>query len=148
MYAFNRAQYQCNNERIIHLTISAALVMAVTVWMFAKTKRMMLAMTVFLALAFVVPSMTLGYNIYCCMNAERLRNCKYTTGAFNDDDEDFGLMYTYSRGQFGIRDRYHELLPCQYSQIKPKTKGWKDVYCITREGDTLVYNLFLQEFQK
>lgn len=145
MLSFDKAQYYYGIGRVILLAVSAALVLVVCVWMLAQTRQWLTTLTLSLTLALALPSVTLGYNQYRCVDAKRYRNCQYTSGSFDMDEELSGLLYTVSPNGFGLRDRYQELLPCQYQRIEPDVNGWNKLYAITGEGDTLRYDLYMKK---
>lgn len=61
-------------------------------------------------------------------------------------DSKWPQLYTFSKEGYGLRDRYHELLPSKFRRIEPDANGWKQLTCITREGDTLTYDLYMQKY--
>ena len=115
MWVFNRAQFYCNEERIVRLAISHAMVFGVTMWMFAKSRRLTVAVFTFLLVAFVLPNIALGYNVYTSLDGRRNRNyVDYTIrkGVFftvNERDSKHWL--------WGLRDRYGVIIPCEFDTL-------------------------------
>lgn len=149
MMAFDLAQWRYGNPRIILLAVGSAFALAVSVWMFAQSKRLVASIIVFVALAFALPVITMGYNVFRCTEAARLTNYSPAVAEkYYCKETEYGVMFTRSGDFFGMRDRYHEILPCQYSKIIPIPNKLRDVRCVTNEGDTLIYSLNTKKFYK
>lgn len=142
---FNRAQYKFDTERVLRLVISPAIVLSVCVWMMARTKKVVIPVLAFLMIAFVLPIVSIGYNIYTVIDGARAAN-------YSDMDTRQGVLYVTNRhnenGQvhirFGLRDRYGEILPCIYRSIYPSDPIFHRVTCQTEEGGEIIYNLDTQ----
>ena len=142
MLIFNKAQYRCDTERVFRLVLSPAIVMAVCVWMMAQSKKVLISVLAFLMIAFLLPVLSIGYNIYTVLDGTRGAN-------YSDMDTRQGVLYVNNRrvvnGQvqirFGLRDRYGEILPCIYRSIYPSNPVHSQVTCRTEEGGEIIYNV-------
>ena len=142
MLIFNKAQYRCDTERVLRLVLSPAIVMAVCVWMMAQSKKVLISVLAFLMIAFLLPVLSIGYNIYTVLDGTRGAN-------YSDMDTRQGVLYVNNRrvvnGQmhirFGLRDRYGEILPCVYRSIYPSNPVHSQVTCRTEEGGEIIYNV-------
>ena len=142
MMIFNKAQYRCDTERVIRLVLSPAIVMAVCVWMMAQSKKVFIPVLAFLMIAFLLPVLSIGYNIYTVLDGKRGVN-------YSDLDTRQGVLYVNNRrdvnGQmqirFGLRDRYGEILPCVYRSIFSSNPVHSQVTCRTEEGGEIIYNV-------
>lgn len=67
----------------------------------------------FLTLAFILPTLTIGYNQYSVLDSHRLK--KYENYIYAPN----GILWTYNPATnvWGLRDRYGEILPCKYDAI-------------------------------
>ena len=142
MMIFNKAQYLCDTERVLRLVLSPAIVMAVCVWMVAQSKKVFIPVLAFLMIAFLLPVLSIGYNIYTVLDGKRGAN-------YSDLDTRQGVLYVNNRrnvnGQiqirFGLRDRYGEILPCVFRSIYPSNPVHNQVTCRTEEGGEIIYNV-------
>ena len=97
LYAYDKAQYQVDNERVAYLLVSAAFIMAVCIWMMIKTKKIVATLFAFVLMSVVLPGLSIGYNIYQSM--EGARSVNYVSPGMKK-----GYMY--------IRRMESVLLPC------------------------------------
>ena len=74
LYAYDKAQYQVDNERVAYLLVSAAFIMAVCIWMMIKTKKIVATLFAFVLMSVVLPGLSIGYNIYQSMEGARSVN--------------------------------------------------------------------------
>lgn len=141
LFIFYKAQYEIDNKRIVYLVINAAIIFAVCTFMFVKS-RALFATLMTLAFLMVLPSLSIGYYIYCCTDGIRERNGIFipTHGTymylFRSDIVDGHCVVSY-----GLRDRYHEVIPCKYKWISPSRPCGAVFDCITHKGDTVIYNI-------
>ena len=141
MWVFNRAQFYCNEGRIARLAISHATVLGVTVWMYAKSRRLTTTVGTFLMVSFVLPNVALGYNVYTSLDGHRNRNyADYTIrkGVFftvNEKDDNHWL--------WGLRDRYGVIIPCEFDTLELTDWRHHKITC-KKQGKTYVYNVFGQ----
>ena len=138
MWVFNRAQFYCNEERIVRLAISHATVLGVTVWMFAKSRRLTVAVATFLLVAIVLPNIALGYNIYTSLDGHRNRN-------YVDYIVRQGVFFTVNERDsrhwlWGLRDRYGAIIPCEFDTLELTDWRHHQITCKKR-GETYVYYL-------
>lgn len=144
MLIYNKAQYRFGNERVFRLVLSPAIILAVCVWMFAKSRKLTPAIFSFIMVAFVLPVSSIGYNIYKVLDGARGAN--YTDGSVQ-----YGVMYVNNRVeengqtriQFGLRDRYGQILPCIYRSISPSNPFYNQVTCRTDDGQ-IVFDISLK----
>ena len=146
MWVFDLAITQTNFLRFIGLILSASVVLSLCILMFVKTRHIIAVLCTFMAVAFLLPILTIGYNPYSVTDAVKLRNYEVTESGCRS--EPFNIMYTFrydkdeGKYYYGMRNRYRELIPCEYSSIKPANDHvWRHVICCT-EQDTIVDNIF------
>ncbi len=131
---FWNAQFNIDFARLGLLLVSAVLIGLACVVMYKEIKNGWLSLVVFFFIAFVLPSMSIGYNQYAVMDAARV-------GAYRTYVGMKGLMYVRIDDKYGLRDRYGIIVPCQYDDIKPCWENYK--YVILENGsDKCLYNLW------
>lgn len=144
MILFNEAQFQINGSRIAFLTISAAVVMVLCIWMGVKSRKVSATVLTFVLVAFVIPSVSVGYNVYRVINESVL--CPYQEEYVNR-----GVFVTSTRVnvrgqemcQYGLRDRYRTIFPAIYDRVKPY--DWNNhLVELTLPNGTVVYNTVTQ----
>ena len=106
--AFMVAQYGCNWVRVLFLSISAVAYGYEAYVFFRSGQSKRLAFAVFIATGFILPTLALGYNQYTVLDARKI-----------SISADRGVLRTYnpSTYNYGLRDRYGELVPCEYDQL-------------------------------
>ena len=122
LYVFEKAQFHIDNERITYLAASAVIIFAVCCWMAYKSRNILISGLAFLMAAFLLPSVSLGYNVYNSIEGARAINY-INVGLSNNK----GYMYIKRteviNGKevllMGIRDRYHTTIPCEYTFVVP-----------------------------
>ena len=142
LYAYDKAQYQVDNERVAYLLVSAAFIMAVCIWMMIKTKKIVATLFAFVLMSVVLPGLSIGYNIYQSM--EGARSVNYVSPGMKK-----GYMYIRrmesvngkQRMKVGIRDRYHTTIPCKFSIIVPDGLYSPFALCMTEKRDSVYYNV-------
>lgn len=146
MWVFDMAQTQTNFFRIFPLILSAIVIFSLCVLLYIKTKCFLATLYTFIAVAFLLPTLSIGYNIYSVTDATKLRNYEVTESGCRA--EPFNIMYTVrydkdeDRYYYGMRNRYRELIPCKYSSIKPANNHvYRNVICCT-EQDTIIDNIY------
>lgn len=146
MWVFDLAITQTNFLRFFGLILSATIVLSLCVLMFVKTRHLLAVLYTFMAVAFLLPILTIGYNPYSVTDAVKLRNYEVTESGCRS--EPFNIMYTFrydkdeGKYYYGMRNRYRELIPCKYSSIKPANDHvWRHVICCT-EQDTIIDNIY------
>lgn len=142
LYAFDKAQYQVDDERVAYLLVSVAFIMAVCIWMLAKTKKIVATLFAFVLMSIVLPGLSIGYNVYQSM--EGARSVNYVSPGMKK-----GYMYIRrmenvngkKRMKVGIRDRYRTTIPCQFTIIVPDGLYSPFALCMTEKRDSVYYNV-------
>lgn len=122
LYIFDKAQYKVDNERILYLAASASVIFGGCCWMAYKSKNIFISFLAFMMGAFLYPTVSLGYNVYQCIEGSRA--IKYVNVGLSNNK---GYMYIKRRDVvngkevrlMGVRDRYRTTIPCEYSSILP-----------------------------
>ena len=142
LYVFDKAQYQVDNERVGYLVASAAIVLAVCVWMLYMTKKVAASIFALVVMAVVLPGLSIGYNIYQSM--EGARSMSYVSPGMQK-----GYMYIRRvenvngkhKMRMGIRDRYRTTVPCKFNIILPDGFYSPFALCKNEKGDSVYYNV-------
>lgn len=141
LYVFDKAQYKVDGERVAYLTASATIIIAVCYWMFYKSRRFVLSLLAFVMMAFLLPTVSLGYNVYQGM--EGGRSVKYANVGLNSNK---GYMYIKREvvvnggksWRMGVRNRYHTTIPCEYKFVFPTKMFSPFATCIKENRDSVV----------
>ena len=146
MWIFDLSRTQTDFLRVFGLALSAIIVFFLCIFVYVKTKHLLAVLYTFVAVAFLLPTLIVGYNLYSVTDAVVLRNYEITESTVRSGP--FNIMYTFrydkdeERYSYGMRNRYRELIPCKYTSIKPAHDHvWRHVMCCT-EQDTIVDNIF------
>lgn len=142
LYVYDKAQYKVDNEREEYLLASAAIILAVCVWMLYKTKKMVASIFVLVVTAVILPGLSIGYNIYQSMEGARSMN--YVSLGMQK-----GYMYIRRvenvngkhKTRVGIRDRYRTTVPCKFNIILPDGFYSPFALCKNEKGDSVYYNV-------
>ena len=142
LYAFDKAQYQVDDERVAYLLVSVAFIMAVCIWMLAKTKKIVATLFAFVLMSIVLPGLSIGYNVYQSM--EGARSVNYVSPGMKK-----GYMYIRrmenvngkQKMMVGIRDRYRTTIPCKFTIIVPDGLYSPFALCMTEKRDSVYYNV-------
>lgn len=142
LYVYDKAQYKVDNERVEYLAISAVIILAVCSWMMFRTKKMAVSLVTLIILSVVLPSLSVGYNIYQSM--EGARSVNYVSPGMKK-----GYMYIRrTEGvngkqmmRVGIHNRYHTIVPCNFNIILPDRFYSPFVLCMTEKRDSVYYNI-------
>lgn len=138
-FLFWLAQYGAGVIRIVLLVASAAC-MAYSAWVYYRqTHRPVKSVLMFLTCAFVLPSLSVGYNQYSNINAKRWYNFGYY------DYSSQGLLCVLKDGQVGIRDRYGMVVPCDYDKVEPFGNPAKPFVWVQKNEKWGLYDLECQE---
>lgn len=144
LYIFDKAQYQVDNKRILYLVASAVVIFAVCCWMAYKSRNVMVPALAFIMAAFLLPTVSLGYNVY--QGIEGARSVNYTNVGLSNNK---GYMYIKRSETIngkevrlvGVRNRYRITIPCEYAFVYP-TKMFspfaKCVKCTGEKRDSVV----------
>ena len=141
LYVFNKAQYKVDNERTAYLVVNTIIIFVVCCWMFYKSRRFVLSLLAFLMMAFILPTVSLGYNVYQSIEGARSNNY-YHVGLSNSK----GYMYIKKevvvngekRLRMGVRNRYHTTIPCEYKLVLPTKIFSPFATCIKENRDSVV----------
>lgn len=141
LYVFDRAQYEVDGERIAYLVTSATIIFAVCCWMFYKSRQVVLPLLTFLMIAFLLPTVSLGYNVY--QSIEGARSMNYANVRLSNNK---GYMYIKRKvvvngmehWKVGVRNRYHTTIPCEYKFVLPTKIFSPFATCIKENRDSVV----------
>lgn len=138
LYIFDKAQYKVDIERIIYLAASSMVVFTVCCWMSYKSKNILIPLLTFLMGAILLPTVSLGYNVY--QSIEGARSANYGNVGLSNGK---GYMYI-KRSEIvngekircmGVRDRYRTTIPCEYSYVLPTGLYSPFAKCVKRIGE-------------
>lgn len=142
LYAYDKAQYHVDDERVAYLLVSAAFIMAVCMWMMIKTKKVAATLFAFVLMSIVLPGLSIGYNIYQSM--EGARSVNYVSPGMKKGYMYIRRMESVNGKQMmrvGIRDRYRTTVPCKFSIIVPDGFYSPFALCMTEKRDSVYYNV-------
>ena len=142
LYVFDKAQYKVDNERVEYLIASAAIILAVCVWMLYKTKKVAASIFALVVIVVILPGLSIGYNIYQSMEGARSMN--YVSIGMQK-----GYMYIRRvenvngkhKMRMGIRNRYRTTVPCKFNVILPDGFYSSFALCKNEKGDSVYYNV-------
>ena len=141
LYTFDKAQYKVDEERIVYLAVSAIIIFAVCCWMLYKSRSVLLSLLAFMMMAFILPTVSLGYNIYQSMEGARSANY-YHVGLGNNKGYMFIKRNVVVNGRqekrMGVRNRYHTTIPCEYKFVLPTKMFSPFALCIKENRDSVV----------
>lgn len=125
------------------LLLSFALVAYVGIRLYKNTRHFTLAFCSVLYLGIILPSFSIGYNQYACINYARFGFSYLTPFP--------GVIYiTDNTGKlYGLRDRYGLLVAPEYEHIENGTNSpyrWSYEYPMQKDGYTRYYNVLTNEF--
>lgn len=126
---FTDSQFFWDTTRIVMLTASAIGISVVCLRLALASRKWVAAIGTYLALAFALPVLTLGYNIYTGTACGRLRN-------YTDDYITRGVMYVWNDNGQGLRSRYRVVMPPKFKKVVPVVIP--DIYRwnVTETGDS------------
>ena len=130
-----------DDERIIYLITSAVVIFVVCCWMAYKTKNILVPLLAFVMMAFLLSTVSLGYNVYQSM--EGARSVNYPNVGLNNSK---GYMYIKRdvvvngnvERRMGVRNRYHTTIPCEYKFVLPTKMFSPFATCIKENRDSVV----------
>lgn len=142
LYVFDKAQYKVDNERVKYLIASAAIILAVCVWMLYKTKKVAASIFALVVIAVILPGLSIGYNIY--QSVEGARSINYVTPGMQK-----GHMYIRrvesvngkQKIRVGIRDRYRTTVPCKFNIVLPDGFYIPFALCLNERRDSVYYDV-------
>ena len=138
-FVFWIAQYATNGLRVFLLVASAICVGYVAYRLYHHTRRAAVSLSVFFVCAFILPSVSIGYNQYNAIGAKRWLN--YDGYYYSSR----GLLYVLEDGLMGIRDRYGIIMPCAHEWVKPLGDKMKPYVKFQDGWEWGVYDLERQE---
>ena len=141
LYVFDKAQYKVDDERIVYLATSAIIIFAVSCWMLYISRRLVLSLLAFVMMAFLLPTVSLGYNVY--QSIDGARSINYTNVGLSNKK---GYMYIKrdvvingkTERRMGVRNRYHTTIPCEYKFVLPTKMFSPFATCIKENRDSVV----------
>ena len=141
LYVFDKAQYKIDGERLAYLAASAIIIFIVCCWMFYKSRRLVLSLLAFVMMTFLLPTVSLGYNVYQSM--EGARSVNYPNVGLSNSK---GYMYIKRdvvvngrvERRMGVRNRYHTTIPCEYRFVLPTKMYSPFATCIKENRDSVV----------
>ena len=144
LYVFDKAQYRFDGERIALLAASAIIVFAVCTWMAYKTKTLLIPILAFLLMAFGLPTLSLGYNVYQSIDGARYNNLP-NAGIGNGRGYMYIMRDEVIDGKqvrlMGVRNRYHTTIPCEYKYILPANSYSPFAKCVKENGESAVRSI-------
>lgn len=125
------------------LLVSFALVVVAGTRLYKNTQSFLLAICTVIYLGVLLPSFSIGYNQYSCINYAR--SGFYYLSPFK------GILFiTDSTGKlYGLRDRYSVLIEPKYEHIGSGTNipyKWSYVFPLQKDGYTRFYDVLNNEF--
>lgn len=103
LYVFDVSQYFHDAPRVGLLVASAAGILIVCIRLAMSTRRITISIAVYLLVAFMLPLLTLGYNVYVGTDYSRGKN-------YQDDVVTRGVMNVHHGTDTGVRSRYRILM--------------------------------------
>ena len=143
MAFFWYAQILAGVWRVSMLLVSFGLVVYVGTRLYHNTKNNLLVNTFVLYLGVLLPSFSIGYNQYACIN--------YARSGFYYMEPFHGILYlTDSTHEFyGLRDRYGLLVEPVYERIQESDRfpnGWPYIYELEKDGYCRYYEVVNNTF--
>ena len=129
--------------RVSMLLVSFGLVIYVGTRMYHNIKDNLLVNTMVLYLGILLPSLSIGYNQYACIN--------YARRGFYYMEPFHGILYLTdsTRELYGLRDRYGLLVEPVYEGICESDRfpnGWPYIYELQKDGYCLYYEVVNNTF--
>lgn len=145
MCIFWYAQLTAGMWRAVLLFASFGFVVHIGIRLYRNTKNSILAFSAVLYLAMLLPSFSIGYNQYACLNYAR--KGFYYLSPFH------GILYVTdsTRELYGLRDRYGLLVKPEYENISRSNRhfsGWRYVYNLQKDGKNNYYDVYNNMFLK
>ena len=143
MVLFWYAQIVAGAWRASMLIVSLGLVVYVGTRLYKNTKDNLLANVFVIYLGILLPSFSIGYNQYACINYAR--SGFYYMEPFN------GILYLTdsTRELYGLRDRYGLLVEPIYERIRESDRfpnGWPYIYELEKDGYCRYYEVVNNKF--
>lgn len=126
--------------RIALLTASFALVVYMGCRLYRHTKLHVLSILAVLYVGVFLPSLSIGYNPYACIDYGRYGF--YTHQPYN------GIFYIKEGDRIGLRDRYGLLVKPEYERIRHHERGvWFDEVELCKDGYVTLYDILNTRFE-
>ena len=143
MAFFWYAQILAGVWRVSMLLVSFGLVVYVGTRLYHNTRNNLLVNTMVLYLGILLPSFSIGYNQYACINYAR--KGFYYLSPFQ------GILYIIdsTRELYGLRDRYGLLVEPEYEHIREGDRlpyGWTYLYVLQKDGYNRNYDVYNNRF--
>lgn len=143
MVFFWYAQIVAGAWRASMLIVSLGLVVYVGTRLYKNTKDNLLANVFVIYLGILLPSFSIGYNQYACMNYAR--SGFYYLSPFQ------GILYITDNTNelYGLRDRYGLLVEPEYERILEGDRlpsGWTYIYVMRKDGNERYYDVYNNRF--
>ena len=143
MAFFWYAQILAGVWRVSMLLVSFGLVVYVGTRLYHNTRNNLLVNTMVLYLGILLPSFSIGYNQYVCINYAR--KGFYYLSPFQ------GILYIIdsTRELYGLRDRYGLLVEPEYEHIREGDRlpyGWTYLYVLQKDGYNRYYDVYNNRF--
>lgn len=142
MVIFWYAQTMFGVLRVLMLLISMGMVTYTGIVLNHKTKKRMMTVALVLYLGVLLPSFSIGYNQYACI--------QYARSGFHYLEPFRGILYIInSEGQYGLRDRYGLLIKPEYEVIRvgeKRTSYWSHQYMLQKDGYNRYYDVFNNKY--
>lgn len=144
MAVFWYAQLLAGAWRVSMLLVSFGLVVYVGTWLYRNTRNNLLAIVSVFYLSMLLPSFSIGYNQYACLNYAR--KGFYHLASFP------GIFYITddTSEMYGLRDRYGLLIEPEYERIRKSDKDrdyiGRCVYVLQKDGYNRYYDVYNNEF--
>lgn len=126
--------------RVVLLALSLLTVMYLGVVFCNYTKKCTLSVLLILYIGIFIPSLSIGYNVYSCINYGRFEYYSYVpyNGIFYISDS--------SKEYMGLRDRYGLLVKPEYEAVCHSFDGsWASKVELRKDGYSQYYNIWTGE---
>ena len=142
MAIFWYAQTMSGGWRVLMLLVSMGMVTYTGIVLNHKTKKGMMTIALILYLGVLLPSFSIGYNQYTCI--------QYARSGFHYLEPFRGILYlTDGDGLSGLRDRYGLLIKPEYEAIRigeKRTSYWSHLYILQKDSCNIYYDAFNNKF--
>ena len=143
MTIFWYAQIVAGVWRVSMLLVSFGLVIYVGTRLYHHIKDNLLVNTMVLYMGILLPSLSIGYNQYACIN--------YARSGFYYMEPFHGILYLTdsTRELYGLRDRYGLLVEPVYERIRESDRfpnGWPYIYELQKDGYCRYYEVVNNAF--
>lgn len=127
------SQYVTNGGKIALMLLSALIVGCLCFRLYVKTRRIIPSLLTFLICGFVIPVLTLGYNIYTGINTSR--GVRYSDNYITS-----GILFISKGDNYGLRDRYRVILQPNYKEYN-LIDSKNHLLQLTDDNGSIVYDV-------